>query len=76
VAANASVSRANWPFLRCFDALSGPLMGLVKDQLFNAVFYAMNQTQVMVVAVVAAAFSFDDCMRGLLCNSLARWMGR
>ncbi len=48
-------------------------MGLVKDQLFNAVFYAMNQTQVM---VVAAAFSFDDCTRGLLCNSLVRWMGR
>lgn len=49
-------------------------MGLVKDQLFNAVFYAMNQTQVKAAAFVVAAFSFDDCMRGLLCNSLARWM--
>ena len=50
-------------------------MGLVKDQLFNAVFYAMDQTQVMVGVVVAAAFQTDAFMFDLLSNTLARWMG-
>ena len=54
-------------------------MGMVKDQLFNAVFYAMNQTQVVAVAVVIADFGVVLAliwavahMQVVLSNSYAR----